>query len=486
MDAPHDAAQNAAAPHMLEPRARLQRLVDLDLDISDDIPTALERDRLRGSLRGPWILIVGFALLIGMGTLLLKLPVMAAAGATITWSDAFFTAASAITVTGLTVRNTALDFSFAGQAALLFLIQVGGVGFVTSSVLLFRLVRRRITLNTRFLVQQDVGAGQLGGVLRLALYVLYIAAIIEAIGALLLWLRWRTLLPDGQAAWLALFHAISSYCNAGFDLFGATELGPLYGFQGDGYTIFVLCLLIILGGFGVTIYYDLWTYRRDRLLSLNTRFALLFTVLLSIGGLVFFLIDPQLHSNAVPDLDAGQRFWVSLFTSAGRTAGITIIPIERLTDATHLVLMVLMFIGASPASMAGGISINTVAVLLTAARGTARGADPTIMGRTLPGETVSKAVAIITVSTLVVVATTLIMTLYYQTSIFPLSFEVVSAFSSAGFTLGVTPTLDDFGRLLIAFTMFWGRLGPLTIVVALAQREQPALVHYPKESVILG
>lgn len=421
------------------------------------------------------------------GSLLLKLPAAAAPGSTITWSDALFTSFSAVTVTGLSVRDTALAFSPLGQALILLLIQLGGVGFVTFSVLLFRLVGRRITLSTRFLVQQDIGAEEAGGVGRLALLVLSVTLAIELTGTLLLWLRWRTQLPDLQALWLAFFQAISTYCNAGFDLFAATQRGPLYGFAGDWYSLLVLSLLVVLGGFGITIYYDLLNVRRTRMLALNTRFALIFAVVLSLLGALFLLVDPRLHQVVAADYTLSQRGWLALFTSIGsRTAGITVMPIAELSEGSQLVMMLLMFIGASPASMGGGISTTTVAVLLVAASNTVIGSDPVVFGRAIPRETAAKAVAIITVSTLLVVLMTLVLILHYQTGVFALGFEVVSAFSNTGFTLNQTPLLDHFGRFIVAFTMFWGRLGPLTIVIALAQRATPSLVRYPEEAVPLG
>jgi len=468
-------------------RARARRNLVAETDFLDDTPTRAERLLLKQRIRGPWVLIAGFALMVLLGGLLLKLPIAAAPGATISWSDAFFTSVSAITVTGLTINNTAVDYSFTGQIFILILLQLGGVGFITSSVILFRLVRRRVTLGTRFLVQQDVGSSALSGVVPLAAYVLAITVAIELAGTLLLWLRWRTELPDGQAFWFALFQAVSTYCNAGFDLFGATSRGPVYGFSGDWYSLTVLSILVLLGGFGITIYYDVLAARRTHMLSLNTRFALTFSLMLSLGGLVFLIIDPRLHEVVSADYTLGQRTWQALFTSiSARTAGVTIMPLAQLSEGSQLFLMLLMFIGASPASMAGGVSTTTVAVLLTAARNTVVGSDPAVFGRTIPRETVAKAVAIMTVSTLLVVFMTLLLTIYYRQGIFPLAFEVVSAFSNTGYSLDTTMSLDDFGRFIVAFTMFWGRLGPLTIVVALAQRDQPALIKYPEEAVPLG
>ena len=437
---------------------------------------------------GPWVLILGFAAIILVGAMLLKLPFAAAPGVHITWEEAIFTSTSATTVTGLAVLNTANDFSRAGQVIILFLLQVGGVGFIAFSVLLFRLIGRRITLQTRFIVQQSLGQQGASGVLNLALYVLGITLAIEAAGALLLWLRWRATLPDGEALWYAVFHAISSYCNAGFDLFSGTDQGVLFGYGTDWFTLTVMGLLITVGGFGITILYDLWSYPADRNLSINTRITIVLTVALTVVGFLIFMADASLHQNVMSDKGVIERASVGLFTVvSARTAGLTIVPLEQLNDATQMMILLWMFVGGAPASMAGGVTLSTVGVLVISVFATVRGLNTaSAFGRTIPFETIAKAVAVMTVSTLLVTGLTLFLSLRHEGTLFDVAFEVVSAFANAGYSLNFTGNLDSVGRYVIAFAMFWGRLGPLTIVVALAQRQQPTLIHYPEEPVILG
>lgn len=257
---------------------------------TDWTPAQPQNKRSKHRLQTPQILILGFALLILLGTLLLKLPAASAnAQNPIGWMDAFFTATSAITVTGLAVRTTAIDFSRFGQVIILILLQVGGVGFIAFSVLLLRLIGRRVTLNERFIIQQSLGAEQATGVGRLALYVLAVTLSVEAVGAFLLWLRWRATVPD--AIWQAIFHAISSYCNAGFDLFSGTDRGVLFGYGSDFSTLAVLGTLILLGGFGITVLYDLASFRVDRMLALNTRITLLMTLILTVTGTFLMMLD---------------------------------------------------------------------------------------------------------------------------------------------------------------------------------------------------
>ncbi len=434
------------------------------------------------------VLIIGFALIILVGSLLLKLPWAAASGESITWVEAIFTATSATTVTGLSVLSTATDFSFFGQIIILLLLQVGGVGFIAFSVLLYRLIGRRITLQTRFVVQKSIGAGEISNALNLALYVLGVTVLLEGIGALLLFFRWKATLPTAQALWYAIFHAVSSYCNAGFDLYSGTQHAALFGYGADWYSLFVMGALITFGGFGIMISYDLWSYIFDRKLDLNTRFTLWLGLGLTVIGSAFILIDGRFHTTALP----GEPFWERIVSGifaivSARTAGITLFPLDQLSEATQMIILMWMFIGGAPASMAGGISTSAFAALLFAVVATTRGQRTTVaFKRTLPTETISKAVAITTVSVLVVVLVTLVLVVSHEGPIFNAGFEVVSAFSNTGYSLGLTSSLGTWARLLIAFTMFWGRLGPLTIVVALAQREKPNLIHYPEEPVILG
>lgn len=454
-------------------------------DIIDGLTT---RPQAKRKLDGPWVMILGFAFIIAVGTLLLKLPVAARAGTIISWEEAFFTATSATTVTGLAVRSTANDFSFIGQIFILILLQVGGVGFIAFSVLLYRIVGRRITLQTRFLVQQSLGTHEASGVVQLALYVLGITVVLEAAGAVLLWLRWRHSMDAGEAAWQAIFHAISSYCNAGFDLFNGAGRGILFGYGGDWYTLSVLSLLIILGGLGITVIYDFWSYRQDRMLSLHTKLTVILTIVLTGLGMFIMLADSDYNSPVLNHMELSERIAAEFFTViSARTAGVTILPLEQLSESTQLMILISMFIGAAPASMAGGVTMSTIAVLITAVVATARGHQSAVtFGRTLPLETIAKAVAIMTVSTLLVIIVTMILALRHEGSLLEVAFEVVSAFSNTGYSLDFTANLDRFGRYLIAFTMFWGRLGPLTIVIALAQSEQPTLITYPEEPVILG
>ena len=498
--ASHTGAEDDSSEHLLKitlqrPSRREQRGLGFDARS----PTGERHRDSRSKLQTPRVLIAGFAGIIALGTLLLKLPAASTSGNSISWIEAIFTATSAVTVTGLGVLTTATDFTRFGQLVILLLLQVGGVGFIAFSVLLFRLVGRRVTLGTRFVIQQSLGAESQaslarrllgrGGVVSLALYILVVTVSIEAIGTVLLWLRWRAEFPAGEALWLAFFHAVSSYCNAGFDLFSGTGFAPVFGYGTDYYSLSVMAILILLGGVGVAVLYDIVSYFKDGLLALNTRITLGLTGALLLTGLAVMLMDRQFYDVAMAGRSLGEQLAVSVFTViSARTAGLTIAPLEQFSQSTQLMILIWMFIGGAPASMAGGVTSSTVGVLLISALATAKGGNnqAVAFGRSVPRETLNKAVAIMTVSTLLVAVVTIVLSLLNQGDIFALGFEVVSAFANAGYSLGFTAKLNSWGQALIAFTMFWGRLGPLTIVIALAQHERPTLVQYPEESVILG
>ncbi|MCO6452309.1 MAG: hypothetical protein J5I90_16140 [Caldilineales bacterium] len=431
-------------------------------------------------------LVAGFAAIILAGTLLLRLPV-AAVAEPLTWEEAFFIATSATTVTGLVVITPALDLSLFGQIVVLVLIEVGGVGFIAFSVLLFTLIGRRVGYGGRFMAKQALGVMESTRIGRFTIMVLLTTITIQLMGALLLWLRWRGTHGGLRGAYLALFHSVSAFCNAGFDLFSGTGEN-LFGYDSDPYTLTVLMLLIIIGGLGILVGVDLATYPWDRRLMVHTKLTLVVTASLYIFGIVILLLDSNFEGSAFVGMGFSERIWKTVFTVvSARTAGLTIVPIELLGQASALTILVSMFVGGAPASMAGGVTMSTVAVLMVAVYSTVRGQPNAVaFGRTLPLETIAKAVAIMTVATLLCFAITLSLLTDLEDSFLALTFEVVSAFSNTGYSLGETPNLDSVGRFLIAFTMFWGRLGPLTLVVLLAQRERPTYARYPTEKIVLG
>jgi trk system potassium uptake protein len=449
-------------------------------------PSLLSSDPSPAAKNNAVVLVGGFGTVILVGTLLFRLPI-AGAARPLTWSEAFFTATSATTVTGLSVITPAIDLSLFGQVVLLLLIELGGVGFVTFSVVLFAMIGRRIGFARRVLLQQSLGMLQTVQITQVALRVLAITTAIQLLGAGLLWLRWWPRLGAARAAYLALFHSVSAFCNAGFDLFAGTGT-VLFGFGRDPVTLGILMVLVIISTMGILAIVDLITYPWDRRLMVYTRLVLWVSGVVTGSGVAVMWIAEMFAGTALATLPAAERFWIILFNIiSARTAGFTIMPLETLSPASILVLLVSMFVGGAPASMAGGVTVSTVGVLAVAVLSTVRGLPQAVVfGRMLPFETIAKAVAIMTVSTLLCFVVTLFLLVRQADGLLPVGFEVVSAFSNTGYSLGTTTRLDDIARFVIAFTMFWGRLGPLTLVVLLAQREHPTIARYPAEQIVIG
>jgi trk system potassium uptake protein TrkH len=434
-------------------------------------------------------LVIGFALIIFIGAGLLSLPIATQGPQALSLLDALFTAISATTVTGLVVVNTADTFSLFGQIIILLLIQVGGVGFITISIVLFRLIGRRVSIYERNLLRQTLGVEAGEGIVQLTLSVLLITLVIETAGAVLLFTQWVQIMDWRHAAYYAVFHSVSAFCNAGFDLFRGFDDPILQFTRNNPLILVVMSVLITIGTLGITVIYDVLVWPRERHLSLHTRLILPFTLLLMVVGTIILIFDEALvERNLTAALPVDAPWLLAFFTIvSSRTAGITLIPVDSLGQASQLIIFVWMFIGGAPASMGGGVGLSTVAVVFIALWSTARGHDDVrVLERTLPTETVVKAVAVLTVSTTVIVMVTLSLALLSEGELFTLAFEVVSAYSNTGYSLGITGDLGPLSLVLVALTMFWGRLGPLTLVVALAQRRRKTLIRYPAEKIIIG
>ncbi|MEN9935840.1 MAG: hypothetical protein RLZZ387_2419 [Chloroflexota bacterium] len=439
----------------------------------------------RRHVPAPLRLAVGLALLVGIGTALLMLPVMATRPLAL--NEAFFTAVSALSVTGLSIITPARDLTVIGQITLMLLIQVGGVGFMVVSVVVFQVLGRRISLADRLALTDSFGLLVPGEIVRLTQRVLLTVLLIEGIGAALLWLHWRDLLGE-QALLYAVFHAVSSFCNAGFDLFAGRPDYPA-GMPNDGGTLAILGSLIFLGGLGIPVLAELLTFWWQRKFSLHTRLTLGAVVFLTIAGTLGIFMAERQAGAVLADAPVGRQLELALFQSvSARTAGMAgIQPFEALAPASQLLMIVLMFIGCAPASMGGGITTGTFVVLVLAVLAYARGlTSPTVGGRSLAEGTVRRAAAVLTVSLLVVLLSTWLILMTHDASFDLVLFEVVSAFATCGLTLAFTSQLNVFGQVVVALVMFWGRLGALTLVVAFTRPQPRHRLTYPEEQVLIG
>ncbi|MCS7325550.1 MAG: potassium transporter TrkG [Anaerolineae bacterium] len=451
--------------------------------------TPVGRLSLWATMSIPLRLVIGLALLVLFGTLTLSLPF--AAQRPLSLEEAVFTAVSALTVTGLSIIAPGRDLTVFGQIVLAALIQIGGVGFMVLAVVILRLVGRQVMLDDRLALRDALGLLSAAEIVRLVRRALIAVAIMESCGALALWLHWRNTLPlsEERVVLYAFFHAISAFCNAGFDLFAGLPEFPT-GVPNDGITLTILATLIVLGGLGIPVIGDLLTWRRTRRLSLHTRVTLLLSFVLSFGGGSLFFLAETLSLGAISHEPPVARFGFSLFqVISARTAGYSGFPnFDHISPGAQLLLIGLMFIGAAPASMGGGITTGTFAVVLLATWGYLRRLPETqVAQRTVSHDTLRRAVAVFVVSLLLLsTATYLLVITHPSLEVDRAVFEVVSAFATCGLSLGATNMITPIGHAVLMVVMFWGRLGPLTIVAALATPRRQRHVAFPEGQILIG
>ena len=434
-------------------------------------------------------LVLGLALLIGVGTAVLLLPGLTTQP--ITFSDALFTATSAASVTGLTVLTTSTDFTFAGQIALLCLIQLGGVGYMVLVALALQLVGRRVSLLDRLAISTSLGLDKPAAILRLLRQVVIGILIIEGVGALLLFLHWRIsgIVAADQAAFYAIFHAVSAFCNAGFDLFVGLPQYPR-GIPGDNVTLIIMGSLIVLGGLGIPVFVDFSQLRRRKRLTSHTHLTLMMVVLLTLAGWIGLFVAETQAGGVLETAPLSERLVHTWFQSVStRTAGFPgLRDFDQLLAPSRLLVMGLMFVGCAPASLGGGITTGTFGVLGLALRSSVRGHSVVrFRKRTVPHETIRRAAAVLSISLLLVFVASWLILVTHEMAFSDVLFEVVSALATCGLSLGITGELNLFGRFIIILVMFWGRLGALTIAVALLQlRPEKQLVEYPEATLLIG
>ncbi|MDQ4034513.1 MAG: Trk family potassium uptake protein [Chloroflexota bacterium] len=448
--------------------------------------------RLRRAPSPALSLLLLFAVLIAAGTTLLSLPMATNEGAPTRFVDALFTATSAACVTGLTVVDTATHWSPFGQVVILVLIQSGGFGIMAGSTLLLRLfLGRRSTLRDRLLVQESLGGMQLGSVTGLLGRIAIFTIVAELIGAIVLSIAFTSgpeAGPPGDplGIWWGVFHSISAFNNAGFDLTGGfRSLSP---FVDDWIVLLTVAVLLTLGGLGFAVVGDAIAKRRWARMALETKLVIVATVALLVGGTLLIGFTEWSNPATLGALPTEQRLLNALFESATlRTAGFTALDTGAFVEATLFVVMALMFIGGASGSTAGGIKVTTFSVLLIAIVSTVRGQPSAIaFGRRIQHAIVYRALAVALLAIAFVFLIGLGLTLTTEATFVQTLFEAVSAFGTVGATTGITPELSDPGRLIATFAMFVGRLGPLTLVLALAARAQPVPFRPAVESVRIG
>ena len=435
------------------------------------------------------VIAIGFAGLILLGSLLLSLPVASATGAPVTWFDALFTSTSAVCVTGLVVRDTGTAYSTFGHVVLLFLIQLGGLGFMTFATLIFRLTGRHITLREKLIMQDSMNEDVLGGIVQLVQWVALSAFTVELAGAAVFALRFVPLYGAGKGLFFALFHSVSAFCNAGFDLFGGGR--SLTGFAGDGLINLTAIALVVLGGLGFGVQSDILKRRRFRRFRLHTKL-----VLVSYGALAalsFLLVLALEWSNpgTLGPMPVGKKLLAALFQAVTlRTAGFNTFDQQAMRDCTKLIGSFMMVVGAAPASTGGGIKVTTLAILVLTARMVARGESSIrVFGRRIDPALILRAVTIVFIALAVVFLDVCVLSLLQPGEDFlDLLYECASAMGTVGISAIGSANLKPLARIMIILTMFTGRVGPLTLALLFARRQNHTRerIQYPEEHVLIG
>ncbi|MFZ5648591.1 MAG: TrkH family potassium uptake protein [Bacillota bacterium] len=433
------------------------------------------------------ILVFGFAAVILLGTLLLSMPFSSSEGKYTPFIDALFTSTSAVCVTGLVVVDTGTYWSAAGQAIILLLIQVGGLGFMTMATFFFLIMGKKIGLKTRMVMQASFNQNNLQGIVNLGKHVLIFTFVVEVLFATVLATRWGFEMDLQKALWYGFFHSVSAFNNAGFDLFGGFR--SLTGYAGDIVVNLSITTLIILGGIGFGVVMEVMYLRKNKnRLHTHTKLVLSTTsVLIAAGTLLFFVFE---YGNTLQSLSFSEKLLASYFQSVTpRTAGYNTLDIGGLHSYTQVLIIMLMFIGASPGSTGGGIKTTTLAIMTVSVLSLSRGqTEATVFKRSISQDQIAKSVAIIfmAVTLVAVVSTALMITEGVDNYLLTL-FETVSAFSTVGLTMGLTPALSEAGKILIILTMFLGRVGTMTMVLAFSARNKSQVkVIYPKGKIMVG
>ena len=430
----------------------------------------------------------GFALIILAGALLLSLPIANKSGHG-NWLNSLFTATSATCVTGLVVTDTYQNWTIFGQIIILCLIEVGGLGFLTIGAYISVLLKKRIGLQEREQLQESVNTLEIAGVVRLVKKIVQGALCVEGLGAVLLAFRFVPRFGVARGIYFSVFHAVSAFCNGGFDLMGVNEAySSLVAFEGDIVVNLVVVTLILVGGIGFIVWDDVmrnkWHFRKY---LLHSKIVITTTLILTAAGTILFLITE--NNAAFAGMSPLEKFLGALFSSVTpRTAGFNSVDTAALSNSGKIITMVMMFIGGSPGSTAGGVKTTSMVVLLFYAVAMVLGReDINLFGMRLTDEVVKKANAVVIINaTLTIMATVTIMTLQPLLNFEDVLFEVLSAIGTAGMTVGITRELNIISRVIIIVLMYCGRLGSLSFALVFAQKKISASVRQPQEKIIVG
>lgn len=428
------------------------------------------------------IIALGFLAMILLGTLLLMLPLSSQSGEWTPFSDAFFTAVSAQCVTGLVVVNTATYWSVFGQIVIILLIQTGGLGFISIGVFFTIMLRRKLTLSQRSLFQESMNTLEVSGTAVFTKKIMLWVFMIEAIGAVILTLCFMRTEPFLRALYYGIFHSISAFCNAGF----STVDGNLMSYSGDYMMNITVMALVTIGGLGFIVWDDVyknkWRFKKYRL---HTKIVLTLTLVITVVGAVLLYVSER--NTVLVGMSLPEAITASFFNSVtSRTAGFNTVELGNLSEAGKFIMMIIMFIGGSPGSTAGGVKTTTAMVILAFLVAHFTHTEPKMFGKRFEDDAVKKAAAVMSTNLLLIVLATLVLGLMSDFAMGDIAYETVSAMSTVGVTVGITDKFNLAGRYILASLMYLGRIGSLTFAVSFLEKKKKVMVSYLSESIAIG
>lgn len=436
------------------------------------------------------ILALGFAIVIVIGAILLSLPVASQNGEITPFIDCIFTSTSAVCVTGLVVLDTGTYWTYFGKTVIMLLIEIGGLGFMSVATLVFLVLGKRITLKERLVMQEAMNVNSLQGLVKMVRYVLIFTIYVQITGAVLFSTQFIPEFGIAKGIYYSVFHSVSAFCNAGFDLMG--NFNSVTAYANNSVVILTIAALIIIGGLGFYVWVEIYNYKGIKKLSLHSRVVIYTTLVLIVGGAILMYIFEKNNPLTMQAMPIKGKILSSIFASVSpRTAGFNSIPLDGMTMAGKFLTIILMFIGGSPGSTAGGIKTATAVVLFMTVVSVVKGRENTeIFQRRINKEVVYKALVIALLGLLLVVVVTMILSITEQPNI-PFEhflYEATSAFATVGLTLGLTTKLSFVGKIIICLTMYAGRVGPLTIILALAKNKsgKSGTIKYPEGKILIG
>ncbi|MDQ0229666.1 TrkH family potassium uptake protein [Metabacillus malikii] len=427
------------------------------------------------------LLMLVFLISVGMGTILLKLPI--STHTSITYLDALFTATSSMTVTGLATVDIGSTFTLTGQFIIAILIQLGGLGIMSFGIFIFMMLGKRIGMKERIVLQHAFNQTSIGGMLKLVKYVFVFSITIELVAMFILAFRWIPQYGVYRGLFYSFFHAISAFNNAGMALMP----NNLMAYVGDPLVNIVVTTLIIIGGIGFTVLIDLYQKRTYKKLTLHTKMMLVGTIVINLFAMFMIFLLEYDNAKTLGELSLSEKLWASYFQAVSpRTAGFNTIDIGSLHESTLFLTVILMFIGAGSSSTGGGIKVTTAFIIFLATFAFLQGkAEITIWRRKISQDVLLKGLAITMISSIIIIVAVMILMVTEHTSFIVVLFEVVSAFSTVGLSTGITDNLSPLGKQILIILLFLGKLGPLTLIYSLTKQSH-CKISYPKEDILIG